>query len=360
LKVFILKPSSLGDVVQALPVLRLIKLHQPKSEVFWWIDSTLAPLLEEDPDLTGIIPFDRRRWKLPWNWDEAGRSLLGIRRQRFDWVIDLQSLFRSGTLAWLANGSFTIGLDDAREGARGYYDIAVPRPSYHTHAVDWYLEVLQKLEVPVHRNFTWLPPRPEVAAALEEKWHPPSARWIALQPGARWSNKRWPVEYFVQLVKHLAATTADVRFAIIGGTADRSLGSTIQAAAPDRCLDLTGRTSLPEMVEWIRRCELIVTNDTGPMHVAAALHKPVVAIFGPTEPRRTGPYEQMENVFRFALPCAPCLKDVCRYHKPLECMRAITPPPIIARVEDLLRRGSVSSALNSPASVLVDSPRGVQ
>jgi ADP-heptose:LPS heptosyltransferase len=89
------------------------------------------------------------------------------------------------------------------------------------------------------------------------------------------------------------------------------------------------------MVEWIRLSELMISNDTGPMHVAAALGKPVVAIFGPTEPRRTGPYGQLQNVVRIDLPCAPCLKSHCTYFKPMECLRAIAPETILKRATDL-------------------------
>ena len=160
MKILILKPSSLGDVVQALPVLRLIKRHLPASEIYWWIDSNLAPLLEGDPDLAGVVHFHRRRWAAPRHWPEIARSIRWMRAQAFDWVIDLQSLMRSGVFAWLANGKLTIGLDEPREGARGFYDLIVPRPSPQTHAVDWYLGVLSLLGVPVHWNFQWLPERP--------------------------------------------------------------------------------------------------------------------------------------------------------------------------------------------------------
>jgi heptosyltransferase I len=129
LKILILKPSSLGDVVQALPVLRLLKRHLPASEIYWWIESSLAPLLAGDPDLAGIIRFDRRHWDAPRNWVRLGRDLQWLRRQSFDWVIDLQSLLRSGAFAWLANGQLTVGLDEPREGARGFYDLIARRPS---------------------------------------------------------------------------------------------------------------------------------------------------------------------------------------------------------------------------------------
>ncbi len=340
MKVFILKPSSLGDVVQALPVLRLIKLRHPGSEIYWWLDQGLVPLLEGDPDLAGIIPFHRKRWSSPWHWNEVWSSVRQIRAHRFDWVIDLQSLLRSGAVAWAAGGGFTVGLDDPREGARGFYDVAVPRRSPATHAVDWYLDVLPVLDVPFRRDFEWLPERPAASRAVRDKWHPENARWVALQPGARWLNKRWPAESFAAVAKEIAASFPDVRFAIFGGAADHDLGEIISRAVPGRCLDLTGQTSLPEMIEWTRLCEMMVTNDTGPMHVAAALGKPVVGIFGPTDPRRTGPYGQMERTLQHPLPCVPCMKDTCRNSTPLECLHAIRPREVTARVAALLAGGA--------------------
>jgi len=325
LKILILKPSSLGDVVQALPVLRLLKRHLPTSDIFWWIDATLAPLLEGDLDLTGIVRFERQRWAQPRNWPEMLRSIRWLREHDFDWVIDLQCLARSGAFAWLANGKFLIGLDEPREGARGFYDVAVRRASFHTHAVDWYLAVLPPLGVPVHKNFQWLPERPAVAATVKSKWQADGRRWIAIQPGARWPTKRWPVEYFSALVRLLAISFPRVRFAILGSKEDQPLGEIISRAEPERCLNLCGRTSLPEMVEWLRLCNLMITNDTGPMHVAAALGTPLVALFGPTEPRRTGPYGRLAEVLRIDLPCSPCLKSRCHYEKPNECLKALSP-----------------------------------
>ena len=199
--------------------------------------------------------------------------------------------------------------------------------------MDWYLAVLPRLGVPVHKNFRWLPERPAIAAAVNSRWPTGGARWIAIQPGARWLNKHWPLKNFAELVRLLAKNFPDRRFAILGGPDDRPAGQVIARAAPDRCLDLCGQTSLPEMIEWLRRCELLVTNDTGPMHAAAALNKPLVALFGPTDPRRTGPYGQLENVLRIDLPCAPCLKSYCVYEKPNECLNAISPAMVFERVQ---------------------------
>jgi heptosyltransferase-1 len=344
LKILILKPSSLGDVIHALPVLRLLKLHFRDAEIFWWLDSANVPLLEGDPDLTGIVRFERKRWNKPRYWPEMFRSIRWLRAQKFDLVIDLQCLLRSGAFAWLTNGKFLIGLDEAREGARGFYDVAIPRKTFHTHAVDWYLAVLPKLGVPVHKNFEWLPERKKIAAEIKQKWLSENSKFktqnsklILLQPGARWDNKRWPAEYFASLVSLIAKKFPEARFAILGGKDDQALGEIIARAEPDRTLNLCGATSLPEMIEWVRLGNLMITNDTGPMHVAAALGKPMVALFGPTEPRRTGPYGQLENVLRLDLPCSPCLKSECHFVKPNECLRAISPAMVMERVEKIFR-----------------------
>jgi lipopolysaccharide heptosyltransferase I len=340
-KILILKPSSLGDVVQALPVLRLLKSHLPESRIFWWLESSLAPLLSDDADLAGVIPFERKRWAAPGYWPEILASARHMRRERFDWAIDLQGLARSGLCTWLANAQVSIGLDNAREGrregARLFYDMVAPRSPRGTHAVERYLAVLPPLGIPVHGHFQWLPDRPRVAALVEERWQPAGSRWVALLPGARWENKRWPVEHFQELARRVLALAPDIRLAVLGGAADQALGSAISKAAGERCLDLTGWTSLPEMVEWLRLCALVVTNDTGPMHVAAALRKPVIALFGPTDPGNTGPYGQRDKVIQSrSLPCVPCQKGHCGYERELACLRDILPEQVARRASETL------------------------
>jgi heptosyltransferase-1 len=335
LKILILKPSSLGDVIHALPVLRLLKCRFPQGEIYWWLDAALVPLLEKDPDLAGIIPFQRKSWAAPARWPEIAASLRLMRQHHFDWAIDLQGLARSSLFAWLANAGLTVGLDNlregSREGARALYDVTQPRAPAHMHAVDRYLAVLPLLGVPVHWKFDWLPRRPEVAAQVEQKWHPSGSRWVALLPGGRWDNKRWPVQYFVELV-NLMRQNPDVKFVILGSQDEHPLGQSIAATDPARCLNLAGQTSLAEMIEWIRLGDLIITNDTGPMHIATALGRPVVALFGPTDPLSTGPYGQLGNVLQnTSLPCVPCLKQTCSYREPLACLHSITPQAVLQK-----------------------------
>lgn len=336
MKILILKPSSLGDVINAVPVLRLLKSHLPQSQIYWWLDADLMPLLEQDRDLSGIFAFQRKRWAALRRWPQIASSLATMRQKRFDWAIDLQGLARSGLVAWLANARLTVGLDNLREGrregARAFYDVMPPRAQARTHAVDRYLAVLPLLGVPIHWNFDWLPARQEVRAQIQEKWNPAGAAWVVLLPGGRWDNKRWPVQSFVELVK-LMRRGNDLRFVILGSASERPLGQEIEAADPKRCLNLAGQTSLWEMVEWIRLCRLAVSNDTGPMHVAAALTKPLVALFGPTNPFNTGPYGKLDQVIHTnGLPCVPCLKATCRYAEPLACLRQITPAMVYEKV----------------------------
>jgi heptosyltransferase-1 len=330
LKILILKPSSLGDVIHALPVLRLLKLHLPQSRVFWWVESGLAPLLEDDPDLAGVFKFQRSRWAWPHRWAEVGRNVRAMRRERFDVAIDLQGLARSAFFAWSADAGLSIGLDNpregAREGARAAYDLVPPRSPPGAHAVDRYLTVLPLLGVPIRSSFQWLPDRPRVAEKVREKWRPEGHRWITLLPGSRWPNKRWPIESFTDLSRRLLSLSPALKVAILGGNDDAALGAEIAQVDPERCLDLTGRTSLTEMIEWLRLGDLVITNDTGPMHVAAALDKQVIALFGPTDPDRTGPYRQRQNVLQTKqVSCVPCLKDHCTNAEPLACLRMITP-----------------------------------
>jgi lipopolysaccharide heptosyltransferase II len=164
---------------------------------------------------------------------------------------------------------------------------------------------------------------------------------VVLQPGARWLTKRWPIEYYSELLRELLAGRSDLRVAVLGGPDDWELGRRLAQTGGERCLDLTGKTSLPEMVEWIRSCELMVTNDTGPMHIAAALGKPLVAIFGPTEPRRTGPYRHLDQVLQLELPCSPCFRGHCRRRVEMECLRSLSPSEVLKAVQARLSPGTL-------------------
>lgn len=334
-----MKPSSLGDVIHALPVLRHLRHRWPEAYISWWLDTSFYSLLEHDPDLNGLIPFKRKSWAGPGGWRDLFGVLRKVRAEKYDLILDLQGLFRTGILSWLSAGSRLVGVQDLREFAFGFYDHSVPRPSFETHAVDWYLSVIRSLEVDTSKDFVWLPPRETAIQRVLERWPQfLTDQYAVLVPSARWKNKRWPVEYFARLVQLSEKSSPALRFVVVGSGDDVSIGEEIKRAAPGRVDNLAGCTDLPEMIEVIRFSKLVITNDTGPMHVAAALRKPTVSLFGPTHPARTGPYGQNTLVQRMPVPCAPCMKDVCHNPVEIECLRKITPESICAIMARLLDR----------------------
>lgn len=340
MKVLILKPSSLGDVVQAIPVARLLRREHPDAEIHWWLNRDLSPLLDGDPDIARLVLFDRKRLGQLSSLPRLITHLSAIRAERYDLVIDLQALARSAFVSWYARGGFTIGLEDRREGAPAFYDQAVPRAGFNTHAVDWYLDVLRALGIPVDGNFEWLPERPEVFRLLRCRIPELAPDCIAVQPGARWDTKRWPIGHFRGMIAQLRSRLPRTQILILGGRDDRSFGAELSADGAGGVLDLTGLLDLQELVEVMRRVRVLVTNDTGPMHIAAALARPVVGLFGPTEPRRTGPYGSQHRILRHDLPCAPCLKSRCRWRDPLACLFGIQPDEVTNAVVDLLEGAS--------------------
>jgi len=325
----------LGDVIHAIPVLRLLKQAYPSAAIYWWISAELSSLLESDPDLTGLFLFYRKKSESPFFWPTLVKELRRMRRMGFTHVIDLQSLARSGITAWLANGEVTIGLDDPREGASTFYDVRVPRPSYETHAIDWYLQTLRYFNIQPHFGFEWLPSRADAASKMKQAGV--REHRIILNPGAKWENKRWPVENFRELASHISRRFPDTQIVLLGGRSDYEITSGIRNGT-DSILDLTGTTSLWEMIEVIRGARLMITNDTGPMHIGAALRTPLVPLFGPTTPKRTGPYGQIERTLQTKLACVPCMKPECHNPNRLECLKALDTLTVLREVERRLDR----------------------
>jgi lipopolysaccharide heptosyltransferase II len=309
--------------------------------VDWWLHRNLVPLLEGDPDIHRIIPFDRKAWGRAAGFGQVLREVTALRAERYDLVLDLQGLARSAMVGRACGANRFVGVADWRELAPLFQGESVPRPSKDTHAVDLYLAVARHLGWDTGQPFEWLPHRPAGAAEIRRVFPQlEEGAWIGLQPGARWENKRWPVENWVDLARGILRRIPAVRVAVFGGPDDAALGGFIaRSVGNGRLLDLTGRISLPGMIEGLRRIRLLVTNDTGPMHVAVALGRPVVALFGPTSPKRTGPYGQGANVIQVGgLPCAPCMSDRCKISEQFACLKRIGPSDVLEAV--LVRVGA--------------------
>ncbi len=340
MKILIIKPSSLGDIVQALPVLRSLKAYLPESDIYWWVTEAFAPLLHDDPDLSGVYIFPRKSWLKPSKLRETHATVRRIQQMCFDLVIDLQGLLRSGIATWLANGNRSVGIDLKIEGARAFYDCVVSRPIDRRHAVDWYLEVLRCLGVPPRPDLNWLPlADAKLEPNLAGNFNATADPLVAVIPGARWENKRWPAEHFATTCQQILAIHPNSHFIVLGTHEDSTAAARIIRMVTGRGHDLTGQTSLSELIDWLRRCRLVITNDTGPMHIAAALGKPVLALFGPTRPDETGPYGQTENTISIPLDCAPCMKARCLANEQFECLQSLSSDSVTRRALGLLTVG---------------------
>lgn len=332
-RVVLVKPSALGDVVHSLPVLYALRQRFPDARLAWIVNQTYAPLLENLAVLDEIIEFDRNVLSggLRGMWRFAA-FLSRLRRCRFDLAIDLQGLLRTGLMVQATAAPVRVGLGSTREGASWFYTHILPVPSMNMHAVDRYWLVAEALGVGSTPKRFCLP-----IAETERQWtdrllHPLSRPWIMASLGTRWETKRWPAAHFVGLLRrtmqHFGGT------AIFVGGGDEQRWSQEAAAAVSPSLDLTGRTSLKQLAALLARADLMLGNDSGPLHLAAAYGRPTVAPFTCTSPERTGPYGQPLAAVATRVDCAASYLKRCRR---MVCMDELTPdrlwPAVTATLE---------------------------
>lgn len=326
-RVLIIKPSAIGDVVHTLPVLNLVRKRWPAAHVAWLVTPACAGLLDGHRQLDEVIRFERGRFAVGWRSPAAAAALFRFARQlrdrKFDLVIDLQGLFRSGWLARRTRAPVRVGFANAREFAPIFYTHRVPVGDVEQHAVDRYLTLAEALgcgREPVEFKFAT---DDADRAAVSELLGGGDAPYAVLMPGTNWATKRWPVEHFAATVRPLRERFG-LRTVIAGGPGDRALAARI----PDS-LDLTGRTTLRQLVALLERAAVVIANDSGPMHIAAALGRPLVTPYGPTSPVRTGPYRRMDAVIRLDIPCSPCFSRRCSHQS---CLRWLTPDAVLREV----------------------------
>lgn len=316
--ILVIKPSSLGDIVHTLPAVELVRHAWPDAHITWVVNEELAGLVRLYPGVTEVWPFRRRRWARPWHWAELAAFLRRLRAARFDVAIDFQGLLRSGVMARCSAAPRRIGFANAREGAGLGYTERIRVPADVRHAVDRNLELVRRaLHVTGPACFPELRTDPVAAGRWQERLRaagvPATPPLVAVAPVARWPSKTWPPEFFAESLDHLADRCPQARFWLLGTQAERAAGEGVRAACRTaRPANLMGLTSLAELLEGLRQSAVLITNDSGPMHLAAAVGRPVVALFGPTDPARTGPYGAQHTVLRGQCPRAPCFRRVCR------------------------------------------------
>lgn len=293
--ILLIKPSSLGDVVMALPALSALRRSFPQARIHWLIRPEFAPLIEGHPHVDEIILFDRKFLAKAWHSAAASRGLLSLvselRRRRFAAVLDLQGLFRTGLLAWLSGCRQRFG-PRWREMAHLFYTTSVRPRLEWIHVVDYYLKLVEAMGASDLRPEFVLPEKPTartVARDLLSRHQIALDRYVIIIPGSAQTSKCWPAERFAALVDRLASGHG-LAVAAIGGQSENGMIETIRSLAKHPPANLAGRTSLPELVEVLRGAKLVVSNDTGPGHIAAALGRPLVMMFSWSNPLRVGPY----------------------------------------------------------------------
>lgn len=327
-KILIVKPSSLGDVVHSLPFLNSIKFCFPKAEIHWVIARGLEGLLECHPMVDRLIIINKDMWKkLSKSVDtlkEVRRLLKDVRDEQYDLAVDLQGLLRSGVITMATRAPVRTGFSEAREGGSLCYNLKV-KGGKDLHAVERYMKIAGALGCD-EKNILF----PFPLCACEMKNIKDIKRdlkdYAVIVPGARWDTKIWPAENFGRTASFLP-----LKSIVVGSRSDTEIAQRVVQSSGGKAISMAGSTSLKELIEVMRNARLVISNDSGPMHIAAGFNVPVFAIFGPTSPVLTGPYGKGHTIIKSDLECAPCFKKQCR---DLRCMKGITAEMVYEKIKD--------------------------
>jgi len=298
-KIAIVKLSSLGDVIHAIPVARALRRARPGIHLAWIVEAREYALLKDHPDLDTVVPVDTRLWRRLIRRPSGVREVVAkmgrlrgrIRAARFD----LQGLIKSGLLTAYTGAPLRIGFtaDHCREGLNCLFtNRRVRPPAEAVHVVDQYLALLDPLGItpgPVEFHVP-IPARAAVRMDdfLGEQGVKSRDLLVAVNPGAGRANKQWPVAHFRRLVDRLGHEP-NVKILVLWGPDEVHMARQIRDGSSARAI-LAPPTDLHELAALLRRSALMVANDTGPLHLAAALGTPSLGLFGPTRAERNGPY----------------------------------------------------------------------
>jgi lipopolysaccharide heptosyltransferase I len=322
-RALIVKLSSIGDVVHALPVAHALKQGHARLRIDWAVAERTAPLVIGHPAIDRVL-----LWPTMAGW----RVLRG---SEYDVAIDLQGLARSALVSGLSHSRLRVARARQREAAH-LVSYGVPLPAPPAHAVDEYLAVARYLGAPQARPRFDLPVQKSAARAidalLDEARVDPAGPLIVVNPSASRRWKGWPVERWAEVV---AALREEGTVALVGAAAQAAAHDRLARAVPG-VVNLTGRTSLAALVALVARAALHVAPDTGSLHIAAALEVPVVGIYGPTRPSRLGPYGQPDHVVDRGDLCGRACPAYCVHGR--RCLAAVAAADVVALARRVLGR----------------------
>ncbi len=284
--ILIIKMSSLGDVIHALPTLYALRKRFPKARITWAVHSTFAALIPGAPWVDEIYFIDRKRIRQLSYWRELRRDL---HSRHFDLVIDLQMIAKSALVSLLSGGRRRIGYWDAREGSFLASE-PIKGPHQKSHIIEQLLDVAtylgcdtSEIHFPIreHEKETETVRRLLAENGIE-------GRYVVLVPGTRGEHKKWPLAHWGELAKRLA--DAGIFSVISGSPGEEEMGEEIKTLSPSpRTVNLIGKTNLLELCALDEMAALHISGDTGPLHIANAVGVPLIALFGPTPFDRNGP-----------------------------------------------------------------------
>lgn len=332
-RIAIVKLGALGDVVNSLPFVNRLRAGYPDAKLSWIIGPAAHALVRGHRAVDEFRVFDVRHKS---SWPFFVREL---RAQRFDLAIDLQRILKSGLITRASGAPLRLGFDRARckEQSHVFCNRRIPANAHPGVTVAQYLEFADYLECPAQEPRWDLPLAPVPAPEQGE-------RRVVIAVGATKSANRWSSAQWARLAQRLVRECG-VRVHLIGGAEDRAAIDELKKHTLVELVDHAGRLTLQESAGLLAGAELCVCGDTGPLHMAVALGRPVVALFGAADPARTGPFGQPHNVVRHAVECSPCRKRECAVvgHP---CMRDLSVETVFAAAARVLgeRQPAISSS----------------
>jgi len=340
--ILIVKLSAIGDVVQTLPMAEALRRQFPEAQIDWLVEEEASDLLLGHPSLNRVLVSRRKQWLKQLRQKGQRRLALQeiikflrlLRSIKYDWVIDNHGLFKSGLMVFLSKGRRKIGFQPsagiADEGNYLFTKERYTPLSIEKHALERYLDLVHQLGVNVNKPVFKFPVSEGIREGVKSKLSQRGlslGNLVVIHPLAKWPTKQWPKEKFARLADNLINLGLTVVFT--GSPEDhqeiKGICRLMEHNAQN--LNLAGQTGLRELAALFSLANLVITTDTGPMHLAAAVQAPLIVLFGPTAPWRTGPYGNGHVILRKNLPCSPCFQRTC---SAVRCMEGISVEEVFA------------------------------
>ena len=341
MNILIVKLSAIGDVIHTLPSLAALRRLYPDAHITWVVEEAAADLIVNHPLLDEALIFRRKSWlknikagQIRPTWREMRSFFRRLRGRPYELVIDFHGLLKSSVIVFLSKGKRKLGYDSWQELSGLFLNEKISE-DMNKHAVERYLDFPRYLGAKIEKAEFILPAGAAAEKKVQlllDKYKLEDKKFIAINPIAYWETKLWDNEKFTRLADLI---NRKLKLKVVfTGSEKESIGKITSAMATEG-INLGGETSLLELAYLYKKARMVITTDSGPMHLAAAVKTPVIALFGPTDPARTGPYGDRHTIIRTALPCSPCFLKKCATRK---CMEDITPEQVLAAIEKKLSK----------------------